>query len=343
MGSPIKALGLVAFASVALAAALPEHASAQTVETGFRGLVRIRMVSDYPFENPFGGGFGKVLLYDFLPGESQSFLVTAGHSGNLCQTGASGPLPIATPELQTRLAQQEASAQYVWHIDVHMIEVGASSITFDLSWQRTSRAPDERLQYSHRVTLRQDESRAVDLLHGAPGGSCLGVTLLVEGGLTDDPSLQGKIVEWDVWGGVGSTTSRQKLRSVQGEAGEFRFDPIAVPGQANGREVFLSGTVTGRVRLDGNIDVAIFVRRMTMQKISQAELIALLRKQRERGTDGGGFRKNFTAKPGETVKIVLPRNAVSQVTATGPVTGRPIVNSVPEAFETSITVQARVR
>src|SRR5207237_4714237 len=112
------------------------------------------VASDVESENGFGGLAGQTVWYDCLPGESMGFLVTAGHNGNLCQARAAGPFVPGAPEFQAQTAQQKASAQYVWDIDVRMIDVQASSTTFELSWQRTSRAsPDERLQYSRRLSL----------------------------------------------------------------------------------------------------------------------------------------------------------------------------------------------
>ena len=73
-----------------------------------------------------------------------------------------------------------------------MIKVRASSIAVDVSWPRTSRgSPDERLQYSPRLVLHQDESPVIDLIHTSPGGDCLGVAVEVEAGAPEDPKRAG--------------------------------------------------------------------------------------------------------------------------------------------------------
>jgi len=271
-------------------------------------------------------------------------MVSAGHNEELCRIGAAGPMPFTSPEFQTWAAKEEASAQYVWHFDVRMLDVNASSIAFELSWQRTSRAsPEERLRYSQKLTLRQGESRPIDLLHGAPGSSCVGVTIFAEADITDDPSLAGKTIEWDIWASTGpKTTARLRLKSVQGESAEFRFEPLAVPGSEPDEWRMFFGTVTGRVLLDGSVDVAIDVRQLTTQRIvSQLESSAMIKRFGQRGGGGISLGKSFTAKPGEAVKIVVPTGLTRRTT--DPTTGLVRLESAPLVYQISITVQAQVR
>jgi hypothetical protein len=323
-----------------LGASHAEHASAQIVDAGFKGLVQIRVVSHPTSDGP--PPRNQTVWYDFLPGESKSFMVTAGHNGDLCRTGAAGPMPFTSPEFQAWAAQEEASAQYVWHFDVHMIEVKAGSLTFDLSWQRTSRTPsDERLRYSQRLTLAVDETRPIDLLHSAPGKDCGSVVIFAEAGIRSDPSLLTKTLEWSLWASTGPKTSNhQTVKSVQGHAAEFMFEPLTVPGSENGEQMLFFGTVIGRARLDGDVEVAIDVNRITMQPLANpAELIARFKERIGGGV--GVFRKNLTAKPGEAVKIVVPTGLLRKTT--DPVTGKVRLESVPPVYEMSVTVQARVR
>lgn len=329
-------IAAVAIVGSLSAGVLPQQASAEAVDTGLKGIVRIRVVSNSGGETPRRSN--QTVWYDFLPGESKSFMATAGHAGDLCRTGAAGPLPFTGAEFQAWAAKEEASAQYVWHFDVHMIEVKASSITFELSWQRTSRASsDEQLRYSQRLILRQGDARPIDLLHGTSGSPCSDVTIFAESDITDDPALVGKMIEWDLWATTGpKTTSRQKLRSVQGEAADFRFEPLAEPGSEPDEWAVFYGTVTGRVRLDGTIDVAIDARQLRTPRImSPIELTAMFKKFQERGADPLSIGKNYTAKPGEAVKIVVPAS-LTRRTAKG-------FESVPPVYPMSITVRAQVR
>ena len=325
-----------------LAGAQERQVSTQTVETGFKGIVRIRILPTPASENAYFST--QNVWYDFLPGESKSFMASAGHNGELCRTGAAGPMPFSSPEFQTWVAKEEASAQYVWHFDVRMIEVKASSITFELSWQRTSRvSPEERLRYSQRLTLRQGDSRPIDLLHGPSGSPCLGVTVFAEADITDDPPLAGKMLEWDLWASTGpKTTARQRLKSAQGEIAEFRFEPLAVPGSEPDEWTMFFGTITGRVHLDGTVDVAIDVQQIRTERImSQVELITMVKKRSQRGAAPLPIGKSYTAKPGEAVKIVVPTGLTRRVT--DPATGRTRFETAPPIYPMSITVQAQVR
>jgi len=82
------------------------------------------------------------------------------------------------------------------------------------------------------------------------------------------------------------------------------FDTLAIPGSDNDEHVLFSGAVTGRVRQDGNVDVAIDVRPMTTKRVSQAELIATLKNQRQRRGDITPLRKIV-------VPMFLPRNTTN--------------------------------
>jgi hypothetical protein len=345
MAARARKVCAIAVVYAALAAVHDGRAHAQAPETGIKGVVRVRAKAIRADESRGVGGIP--VWYEFVPGESASFLVTAGHSDRenreLCSAGSSGPLNFLPADQQANIAHQEATALYIWHIDVRMIEVRASSMAVDVSWQRTSRGgPDERLQYSQRLVLQQDESRVIDLIHTPPGGDCLGVVVEVEAGITDAPALAAKAVEWDLWASTGPKTSaRQKIRSAQGETAAFMFDALAIPGSDNDEYVVFAGTVTGRARQDGNVDIAIDVRPMTTTREKAAERIATMKNQGQRGSNVTALRKDFTAKPGEAVKIVVPM--FLQRKTTNPANGRSGFAMVEPVYEMSITVQALVR
>src|SRR5262249_32795756 len=156
----------------------------------------------------------------------------------------------------------------------------------------------------------------------------------VEAGILDEPSVQGKTLEWDLWASTGpKTTARQRFRSVQGSTAEFTFDALTIPGGENDERVLFAGKVTGRVRLDGNIEAAVEVRPSRGQRMSQAELIALQNSGRQRYGDRTALQKPFTAKPGEAVKIVVPMSV--RRTTTNPATGRATTTSAPAPYESS--------
>jgi hypothetical protein len=336
----------VAVASAALAAVHADIAHAQGGETGFKGVVRVRarpIYADLPYPNADSGA---QMWYEFTAGDTASFLATAGREGpqgrDVCATAVSGPLMFVAANQQPSVARQESGATYAWHVDVRLLDVTANTIRVEVSWQRTSRAaPDDRVQYSQRLNLKQGESRTVDLVHVA-GSSCIGAEIVVEGDILDEPAVQGKSIDWDLWASTGpKTTGRQRVRSAQGNTAEFMFEPLPIPGSEIDEHVLFVGTATGRVRLDGNIDVSVSLRPVRGGRMSQAELIATVKGQRQRYGDLPSLLKTFVAKPGEAVKIVVPMSITR--TTTNPATGRPTTTNAPAVYESSITVQAQVR
>jgi hypothetical protein len=245
----------------------------------------------------------------------------------------------------------EQSALYVWRFDVSAVEVATDKITFDLVGERTSReAPVRVLRQSQRLTLHEGEFRPIDLLHGAPGGDCVSVVLEATASVVEDPALQGKTIEWDLWleSDLQGAPMHAALTSPQGASATFAFDSIAGSGGANEVLVQVLGQLRGRVRADGSIDVALNTNRVTSWGIVN---IALLRQFHS----GRGFgEKRFTMKPGEAVKIVLPELSSTRPVQTkaDPVTGEQKAaaamrtgqsgGAASATSEMSLTVLARV-
>ncbi len=82
------------------------------------------------------------------------------------------------------------------------------------------------------------------------------------------------------------------------------------------------GLLRGRVRSDGNIDVALNMNRVISVDGNSGPNAG---RPPRNSTRSGSGQKNFILKPGETVKIILPK----------------IASSAPS--DMSITVRARVR
>ena len=333
---------LVAFAHGA-------RAQTQPSANGLKASVGIRITPNRQTDRPGGTYIGD----DMLPAESSRFNVAVGNGSDLCTSSvwsSSSPTPAS---IQAFAEKQEASAHYVWRFDVRMLEVVTDRIKFEIAWQRTSRVvPGELLRQTQQLTMREGESRPIDLLHGTPGSDCISVALEVTASISDIGGPVGKTLEWDLWLSPSAQAQpvHRALTSNQGESAAFQFDPMPVSavqpgGTADGATVHIYGQLRGRVRADGNIDVALTTSRWVSYGSSRPPTIV----SRRPGPAGGSGQKNFTIKPGEAVKIVLPpfTNVLIQ---TDPVTGarRGAVTmapptSAPPANEMSITVQARVR
>ena len=353
MRSKMNWLGTTSIALMALLSVLP-RAEAQTAN-GLKATVAARITPTRQSDRPGGSAVSS----DFLAGESKRLNLTAGDGGDLCVTGvwASEPGVVARPEFTRRVDAQEAAALYVWHFDVGMREVATDRIVFDLSWERISRsAPTDPLRGTQRIILREGQPHTIDLIHGPQNGDCMSIVVDIIAHVYDDAALQVKTLEWDLWfTGAQSGPAHRALMSPQGESAAFQFDPIPVravqPGGPDGATIHVYGQLRGRVRADGNIDVA-----LTAIRVVNSGPRNLARVPRSPSPISNSGQKNFIVRQGEAIKIVLPPLSTSGAgrvqIRTDPVTGEmttkllsrpPETTGAPAANEMSITVQARVR
>jgi hypothetical protein len=146
----------------------------------------------------------------------------------------------------------------------------------------------------------------------------------VAASIAEDRGLANNTLEWDVWLGGGAQVEphHRALTSAQGESTAFQFEHISTSQTFGGATVFAQvyGQLRGRVRPDGNIDVA-----LTMGRRASVGPGTGSKGVRGNPSRAGSGQKNFVLKPGETVKIVIPK----------------IGSSAPS--DVSVTVRARVR
>jgi hypothetical protein len=337
---------------VLLVAMAPENVSTQASasDAGLKAFIGIRTTPTRQGEVRSGTFVGD----DMLPGESSRFNIAVGNANSLCYSSVWTSPSTPPTAIQAFAEREEASAHYVYRFDVRTLEVLTDRITFDLTWQRRSRTtPGEVLQRTQQLTLREGESRPVDLLHDKEGTDCLSVVLQVTAEIVADAAPRANALEWDLWlGGTTQTdTAHRTLTSVPGEGVRFQFEPVATTateasGKVNAVLVHVYGQVRGRVRPDGSIDVALNTNRTVSLSLSDAPRPTI---PKDLSFAGGSGQKNFVLKPGEAVKIILPPLGGRVEFRTDPVTGRrtgravPLPAGAPPANEMSITVQARVR
>jgi hypothetical protein len=340
---------LARMSAVAAMLAASPTAWAQT-NSGLKATVGIETVVTRPTSRSSGSGVST----DLVPGEMKRLNITAGKGGDLCVTGVfaseSGTFPA---DMQARIDKQQADALYVWSFDITMLEVATDRIVFELAWERTSRARrDDSLRRTERITLREGESRAVDLIHSTQDGECLSVVLDVIAHIAEDFELDAKTLEWDVWfTGASSGPAHRALVTRHGDRGAFQFDPVPLASTRPGSNTTLHvyGHVRGHVRGDGQLDVALTaIRFVNSGPRNRTRMPTTFRNA------GASGQKNFIMKPGETIRIVLPPvNSTPPVQfQTDPVSGERKVTAVPRPAqpagapagnEMSITIQARVR
>ncbi len=321
-----KMLGRVCVVSAMLTIVGSQQVSAQTgpAQAGLTAIVGMNARVNRPnaVQEQQGGRVTEALV----PGESTHFGVAVGRGDELCQTRV---WAAKSDDFPARMANEyEGSSHYVWRFDARMLEVMTDRIKFELSWVRTSRlAPGEILRKTQQFTMREDESRAIDLLHGKQGSDCDSVVIEVSASVAEERALAGKTIEWDVWLGDGAHVDpdHRAMTSTQGASAAFVFEPKATSQTFGGGAIVFAqvyGQLRGRVRSDGNIDVALNMNRVI--GVDPRSTPTGLTTNTNANRSGSG-QKNFALKPGETVKIVLPK----------------IASSAPS--DMSITVRARVR
>jgi hypothetical protein len=317
---------------------LARPSSAQTVSMnrGSKAIVTIRGLNN--FRNGLGGG-GSTIQLDLVPGTSGRRFATAGRV--VPRTEVRGGISFRDDELcgvsvSAARPPEGDGSRYVWQFDVTMLAVETDKVTFDLAFERSSRAaPGDTVRDTLHLILREDEPRTIDLVHASSSSACDSVFVEVSARMAEEPTNVSKMIDWELWLNNGSEagTAHRQLTTRQGRAVPFEFDPIkTVSVELTGKRedvlAQLYGQVRARVRVDGSIDVALSTERSASRDLSGSRVSTF---PRDLGPAAGSGQKNFVLKPGEAVRIVLP-----------PVGGYPGYVP-PTGSEMSITMQARVR
>jgi hypothetical protein len=180
----------------------------------------------------------------------------------------------------------------------------------DVEWSRkelaggTVQAGDRRT-----IALKEGEHHILDFVP-IPSGPYANVVLELEAVHVEEPQFQSEMLAYDLWlvheGREGRVTRQVAVTGIHGQQTPYWFDPPRFPiGTAAtdqpALELSVSGTVRGRVRPDGRLEVTLVSRRTL---IMSAGLGALARRAHTGGADIG--EKTFLASPGETIAVELP-------------------------------------
>ena len=196
---------------------------------------------------------------------------------------------------------------YLWQADVKTASIWLDTVTFDIDWTRTD-VKDGARQIGagdHRtITLRQGEKHVLDFINCSPDAACANLFLEVQAAPTEDPLVVETAFGYDLWLVHQTTEGRKVTRHTlvsgrQGEKVAFNFasvplplDSATAPDADSPYRLRVSGTIVGRVKPDGTIEIALSPER---------------KEQFPSGGGGlGGGLKTFMTKPEETVSIALP-------------------------------------
>lgn len=206
--------------------------------------------------------------------------------------------PASTPPLQY---------DYLWQVDVKPVSIAIDVVTFDLDWNRTDIKDGTRQVAAgdHRtITLRQGERHLLDFITCSPGSRCANLFLEVKASPVEDASVADVTFGYDLWlvhqtADGAKATRHAVVTGRQGEKVNFSFpsvplplDAAAAPDTDSPYRLRVSGTIAGRMKPDGTIEIALQPTR-----------------RQQFPTGGGGIAggtKTFAAKPEETTSIALP-------------------------------------
>jgi hypothetical protein len=169
----------------------------------------------------------------------------------------------------------------VWTVTAEVRSIETDRIVLDVTWQRLKRGengppPLAGVPTRESITLREGERVLLDFADGArPDWLCArNFAIELTAGLAEDPALARRQIAYDVWlvheAPGGQRQSRHlELTANQGEESAFQFPhqrlPAAVAAKGSGAEeglqVDVKGTLRGRVRPDGAIDLSLRTNR----------------------------------------------------------------------------------
>lgn len=195
-----------------------------------------------------------------------------------------------------------------WVVTTDFVSKHFDGATVDVRWQRRVNTPllhepavEER---ARRLTLVEGRPHVLDFVPmEMPNGNCDAVILQAEVLFDDPPAVADSRIEHDLWLVHRDASGReQAFRLVetgrQGEVLDYAFDTITFDGNGARTDggplrMNVSGTVKGRIRTDGRIDLVL--------EASQGF-----------GTESAGRtaaatgKKTLIVSPGEVVEIPFP-------------------------------------
>jgi len=233
---------------------------------------------------------------------------------------AAGAAGVDSPGCDARMTMEPPEAvlgrfSLVWTVAAEVRSIETDRIVLDVTWQRLKRGengpPLAGGPTPESITLREGERVLLDFADGArPDWLCArNFAIELTAGLAEDPALVRRQIAYDVWlvheAPGGQRQSRHLERTAnQGEESAFQFPhqrlpSVAAPkgsGAEEGLQVDVKGTLRGRVRPDGTIDLSLGTNR-TLWYVSPDG-------SGEHVGDGG--QKILSLHPQETIRVELP-------------------------------------
>jgi hypothetical protein len=244
-----------------------------------------------------GGASVSIVLSDR---EYESLVVTPGFrgDGDLCVSSVSSGFD--------RSALERAAVG--WQVEGRLVELRAGEATIDLRWTRRINRRDivaaGPVTWEKRLVMREGDRRILDLVRTTrqPSPECdtFGLTYEIE--FRGPDQLADAAIAYDLWlvqqdADGELVTDRYQVTAKQGQQVDYFFRPV--PYTADGRRsaadaaailMDVAGTLSGRVRRDGNIDLTVDGSRAFTNVPATAAV-------------SSSGRTMLTVRPGETIEV----------------------------------------
>jgi hypothetical protein len=202
--------------------------------------------------------------------------------------------------------QTDASAE--WRVEAALVASDGEQATVDIRWRRRVPRPGRILEgdlvQERRLVLRDRGRGILDLVRraGDAPGVCDSFAIGLELRFQSAQDAADAGLGYDLWlidrAAPGQAIGRVRTQARQGADATYAFAPQTLTASSGEVNVHVSGTVTGRARQDGSIDLTFD----TSQAIGGAA-----------GNRSGGGRKRLLVRAGETIEFAMPKPLQAQL------------------------------
>lgn len=289
----------LSLALVAVGSSLESGAQPATAATPNRLVPQLHVFALAGFQKPDQTPTGVIPLTP----EAAPFLTVSVQSdvGRPCSAQLQMP---AEP-----LDAHDSTASAEWRVQATPVSNDGEEATVDVRWERRVPRADVLLEgdlvQARRLVLRDRERGILDVVRRAGDSAtvCDTFAIGVELRFTSLDDVEDAGLGFDLWlidRASGDAIGHAHTQASQGADATYTFAPQTLAGAAGDVSVAVGGTVTGRARTDGSIDLT-FDTRMGVGG--------------PRESHSAVGRKRLLVRPGETIEFEMPDSVRAKLPA----------------------------
>jgi hypothetical protein len=279
-------------ALVATGSSIESGAQPATAAASNRLVPQLHVFALGGFQNPDQIPTGVIPLTP----EAAQFLTVSLQSDMIAPCSTQLQMPAAP------LGADDSTASAEWRVQATPVSTNDEEATVDVRLER--RVPragvllEGDLVQERRLVLRDRDRGILDVVRraGDPSRVCDSFAIGVELRFTSIDDVQDAGLGFDLWlidRAAGDAVARAHTQARQGADATYAFAPQTLTGAAGDVTVVVGGTVTGRARNDGSIDLTFDTG---------------LSAGRPSGSRSGVGRKRLMVRPGETIEFEMPES-----------------------------------